>query len=190
MEHLQGCENICLSGGAAGADVEWGKAAHAAGHKVIHWGFTGHKSTAPKDQIVELSDEQLKISHAAVRDAARALDKNPPKRPGVAQLIQRNYFQVAWSTSCYAVTAIRTDIKPGGTAWATVMFAQLHPESRELYIFDQLKNRWVQWNGKDWDPIDSPPRPTGIWAGIGSRDLTEGGREAIRKLMDGASEET
>jgi hypothetical protein len=28
-----------------------------------------------------------------------------------------------------------------------------------------------------------PPRPEGVWAGIGSRDLAENGRRAIRELM-------
>ncbi|KAH8897613.1 hypothetical protein GQ53DRAFT_817904 [Thozetella sp. PMI_491] len=87
------------------------------------------------------------------------------------------------AAACYAVTVIREDVLPGGTAWATTMFAQLHPDKRTLYVFDQEKDAWFQFNGESWDQIDSPPHPSGVWAGIGSRDLKQNGRDAIRKLM-------
>lgn len=153
------------------------------GHKVIHWSFPGHQSQAPEDQLVRLDDEQLKLSDEALQNAAVALGKDPPKRPVVSRLLQRDYYQVAWSKSCYAVTVINENTVPGGTAWATTMFAQLHPDNRSLYLFDQDRDAWFQFNGETWDQIDSPPRPTGIWAGVGARELKQNGRNAIRKLM-------
>ncbi|KAI0153867.1 hypothetical protein BJ166DRAFT_533930 [Pestalotiopsis sp. NC0098] len=183
MEILKNKTNVCLSGGADGADLEWGRCAEAFGHEVIHWSFPGHKSQAVESQLVRLDDDQLKISNGALEKAALALGKTPPRRPYISRLLQRNYYQVAWSEACYAVTVIREDVLPGGTAWATTMFAQLHPENRNLYIFDQEKDAWFQWNGATWDQIDSPPQPVGIWAGIGSRDLRQNGRDAIRKLL-------
>ncbi|KAH8664508.1 hypothetical protein BX600DRAFT_437053 [Xylariales sp. PMI_506] len=189
MERLQGLADVCLSGGADGADIEWGACAESIGHAVIHWSFPGHRSQAPESQIVRLDDEQLKLGNEALNNAAVALGKHPPRRPAVARLLQRNYYQVAWSKACYAVTIIKEDTVPGGTAWATTMFAQLHPDNRDLYVFDQEQDAWFQFNGKTWDRIDSPPRPTGIWAGIGSRDLRQNGRDAIRKLMGRPSNE-
>lgn len=183
MEHLEGVTDVCLSGGADGADIEWGTCAASIGHRVIHWSFPGHGSQAPESQLVRLDDEALKLADDALRDAAAALGKNPPRRPAVARLLQRNYYQVARSEACYAVTAIRENVVPGGTAWATTMFAQLHPGSHSLYVFDQEKDAWFRFDGGTWGRIDSPPRPTGIWAGIGSRDLKPNGRDAIRKLM-------
>jgi hypothetical protein len=70
------------------------------------------------------------------------------------------------------------------------MYAQLHPDKRNLYVFDQEKDAWFEFNGETWDRVDSPPRPTGIWAGIGSRDLRPNGRAAIRKLMGCPNNET
>ena len=32
-------DDVCLSGGARGADVTWGINAKKAGHQVIHWSF-------------------------------------------------------------------------------------------------------------------------------------------------------
>jgi hypothetical protein len=189
MENLHGKPNICLSGGADGADLEWGRCATAIGHELIHWSFPGHRSQATESQIVRLNDEQLKLGNGGLVKAAEKLEKDPPKRPMVTRLLQRNYYQVAWSQQCYAVTVIDETKKPGGTAWATVMFAQLHPENRELYVFCQRKDAWFQFNGDGWDGIESPPRPSGIWAGIESRILEENGRRAIRKLMGVADEE-
>jgi hypothetical protein len=78
----------------------------------------------------------------------------------------------------------------GGTAWATTMFAQMHTGSREMYLFDQEKDGWFRWDpdsdSQGWVAMpagESPPRPRGVWAGIGSRDLRANRREAIRRLM-------
>lgn len=183
MERLHGLTDVCLSGGADGADIEWGACAASIGHTVIHWSFSGHRTHAPESQLVRLDDEELRLGKEALENAARALGKHPPRRPAVARLLQRNYYQVAWSKACYAVTVINENEIPGGTAWATTMFAQLHPGSRDLYVFDQEVDSWFGFNGETWDRIDSPPRPRGIWAGIGSRDLKKNGRDAIRKLV-------
>lgn len=193
MEYLQNIDipNVCLSGGADGADIEWGYWAASIGHKVIHWSFQGHPSKAPEDELVRLNDEELKKANHALELAAKALGKSPPRRSTVAPLLQRNYYQVAWSQACYAVTyfeetedeAQPQTIAPGGTVWAITMFIQLHPDNHNLYVFDQTRSIWLQWNGESWDIIDTPPRPTGKWAGIGARALQQNGKDAIRKLM-------
>ena len=40
-------DNICLSGGADGSDLQWAMMAGSLGHKVVHWSFQGHRSEAP-----------------------------------------------------------------------------------------------------------------------------------------------
>lgn len=183
MEYLQNMQDVCLSGGAEGADLEWGNCAASLGHEVIHWSFGNHRSQALETQIIRLDDEQLNLGIPALKNAAKALGKSPPRKPMVSRLLLRDYYQVAWSESCYAVTTIRTDVPPGGTAWATTMFTQLHPDNHNLFIFDQGRDAWFQVAGDPWTQIHSPPQPKGIWAGIGSRDLKPNGKEAIGKLM-------
>ena len=51
--------NWCLSGGADGSDLQWGMNAGKAGHSVTHWGFKGHKSSAPIEEITILPDDLL-----------------------------------------------------------------------------------------------------------------------------------
>lgn len=190
MERLKDATDICLSGGADGADIEWGTCAQSIGHKVIHWSFAGHNSQAPEDQLVRLDYEQLKLADEALGNAASTLGKYLPSRPTISSLLKRNYYQVAWSGSCYAVATIKENLVPGGTGWAITMFIQLHPDNTNLYLFDQEKDTWFQFNSKTWDRIDSPPRPAGIWAGIGSRQLEQNGRDAIRELMGCPKKET
>lgn len=186
IEKIQGLTNACLSGGADGADIEWGLHAHTINHEVIHWSFPGHRSQASEEDIVRLNDEQLGLADETIEAAAKILKKSPPSRSTVARLIKRNYYQVAWSQSCYAVTyMIDGDLSPGGTSWAIAMFRELHPGNHEIYVFDQVRESWFQFGAQVWDSIDSPPRPSGIWAGIGARELQPCGRDAIRKLMEG-----
>jgi hypothetical protein len=193
MEYIQNIKNpnICLSGGADGADLEWGKHAASIGHRVIHWSFLGHSTRASDDQRIQLNDEELMMGEVALENAARALGKSTPRRQTVTRLLRRNYYQVAWSNACYAVTFIQESDgqAPGGTVWATKMFSQLHPESRSLYVFDQNKNVWLQWNGESWDVIIRPPPPKGLWAGIGARALQQNGKDAIRELMEFATDQ-
>lgn len=181
FQHMTDC---CLSGGADGADVMWGNQARLAGHNVIHWSFAGHRSKASEVELVRLDDLQLQVADDAIKVAAVALKKHPPGKPWVKSLIQRNYYQVAWSDSCYAVTTIKDNVVQGGTAWATTMFCQLHPDNHNVFVFDQDQDSWFKYNGETWDKIATPPKPVGIWAGIGSRDLKQNGKEAIRKLME------
>ncbi len=66
--------------------------------------------------------------------------------------------------------------------WATTMFTDRFPGSAEAYVFDQDVEAWFTWNGA-WTACREVPTPWGIYAGIGSRDLKDAGRWAIRHVM-------
>ena len=177
--------NICLSGGAIGADLQWGMCAGTLGHSVIHWGFKGHKSDAPNQEIVLLTEEQLEIADEYCIKANRTLKRHyPPKSPFVRNLLRRDYYQVAWNDSVYAISTLVDGMAQGGTAWAVQMFLDSHNnEPCPCYVFCQEQCHWFEWQG-NWVPIYEPPIPSGIYAGIGSRDLLFNGKLAIRVLMN------
>jgi len=178
--------DLCLSGGAEGADLQWGMCAGLAGHKVIHWSFPNHRSHAPDIELVKLDDVQLAEADEHIKRAAKILKKHPPKQKFVKSLIQRNWYQVAWSKSVYAVAPIVDGVVQGGTAWAVYMYlTKPGLENPECYVYDQTKDAWFKWVGGDdtWCRIEQPPKPTGIWAGIGTRELSASGKQAIRSLM-------
>lgn len=175
--------NVCLSGGAAGADLKWGEVASARGDEVIHYIFRGHRSTAPEHQKIILSPSQLAEADPHLETANKTLRRRfPGSNDFVNNLLRRNYYQVVWSGSVYAISQIGKDgLVKGGTAWATTMFTDMHPYGK-CYVYDQVAKQWFQWKG-GWCPIVMPPTPVGVWAGIGSRDLLPAGERAIYELL-------
>jgi len=182
--------DICLSGGAKGSDAQWGMNAGRDGQSVIHWSFEGHKHYVAEQEVVRLTQDQLLRADEALLKASKTLKRPwPGKRSkNVSSLLRRNWYQIAWSDSVYAVSTINEkNLVDGGTGWAVQMYldrmaslAQFEPIP--LYVFDQAREQWFQWVG-GWKAINSPPKPQGIWAGIGTRDLNDAGKWAIRNLF-------
>lgn len=180
--------NICLSGGAKGADLQFGMVAGSSGHRVFHFIFDGHHSKAPENEKVVLNTDQLLVSDPFIKKANVTLGRKwPVNNPFTASLIRRNYYQVADCESVYAISTIGDDgLVAGGTSWACQMFIDRFPVGSDLpiYVFDQQDEQWFSWQTGGWEPISCPPRPCGVWAGIGSRNLNEAGKNAIRALFD------
>jgi hypothetical protein len=187
-------QDICLSGGADGSDLQWGMTAGQAGHMVVHWSFEGHRSKAPASEVVVLSNEQLDEAEAPCKQASKSLQRwFPPKSLYVRNLLRRNWFQVREAERVYAIVTLLHGIVQGGTAWATQMFIdRFNGEKCECYVYDQETEAWFQWSGPNgWVMLpDGPPKPHGVWAGIGSRDLKQCGKDAIRSLMGYQKAET
>jgi hypothetical protein len=86
----------------------------------------------------------------------------------------------------------------GGTAWGCQMFvlrrlkewgSNTIQTALPLYFFDQTAQKWYQCSvGKQqvtWIVMDQlPPRPSGIYAGIGSSELTKTSEAAILRVFE------
>ncbi len=178
-------DNMCLSGGAVGADVLWGDYASLRGDDVAHFIFRGHRSKAPAHQLVVLSEDQLELADQYLRRANRTLGRSLGKPGFVRNLLRRNWYQVQYTDRVYAVSGMDVEGVQGGTAWATQMFIDRHNGLPcECYVFDQNTGEWFVWKG-EWAHIASPPSPYGVWTGIGSRVLKPSGEKAIEVLMTG-----
>lgn len=178
-------KGICLSGGADGSDLQWGMCAGKAGHSVFHYSFANHRSNAPQEEVIVLSDSLLSEANEAVRIAGVWLGKNTPRKFPAKQLIHRNFYQVREAERVYAVTDIVDGIPQGGTAWAIGMYLFARPDltKYECYVFDQTKDQWFSYKDSAWVAIEEPPCPHGLWAGIGTRELRKNGKDAIRNLL-------
>lgn len=179
--------NMCLSGGADGADIAWGIAAEKAGHRIVHWSFIGHRSTA--NNLSVLNSTQLKVADSYLELANKSLMRKwPTSSNTVNNLLRRNFYQIYYSDSVYAISTLTQDRSllkiSGGTAWACQMYVDrwLHTDSNmdncQLYLFDQLSEKWFNWKNT-WLEINQPPVPSGVYAGIGTRDLNQAGLHAI-----------
>jgi hypothetical protein len=184
MEHYDNDTPICLSGGAEGADMYWGNAATHAGQLVIHYIFDGHRSKASKDQTVVLTNEQLLLADPSLIEANKKLKRVFPSASSfVNALLRRNFYQIRPASSLYAVSTIKDGIVEGGTSWAVAMFInKFGGGACPAYVFDQNDDHWYVWSG-EWVRTNEVPTPTDIWAGIGSRKLTNGGKAAIDGLF-------
>lgn len=192
MINLDDHTNWCLSGGAIGADLLWGKVAGLKGHGVVHFSFKRHRTGAPRHEIVELSAQQLQEADHYCRNAGNYICRHfPPNSNFVANLLRRNWYQVRDADACYAISSIKDGMVQGGTGWATAMFILKHNMVKcPVYVFDQDVSHWFQWTGAAWEPIYEPPPPQGVWAGIGTRKLNWVGSLAIKVLMDYAPTST
>jgi hypothetical protein len=177
---------LCVSGAARGADALWGERATRSGHAVVHWSFEGHRRHVPERDVVILSDERLESAEPFLESAAAALGRPwPPATMHAQQLLRRNYFQILWSDAIYTIADrdARGGIK-GGTAWAVQMFiARFEGRPCRAFLFDQTAGLWNSWEGDGWAPIVRPPLPAGIWAGIGTRNLSPAGAAAVGQLL-------
>jgi len=177
--------NICLSGGADGADLMWGMCSGTAGHSVLHFSFAGHRSAVPPSEIVVLSDELLREADPYLIKANKTMHRRfPSQSPHVNNLLRRNWYQVRDAESCYAVSTIKDGIVQGGTSWAISLFQDRFDRGPcPAYVYCQEQGYWFEWTG-EWTRIYEPPTPAGVWAGIGSRALNPGGKLAIRVLLN------
>ncbi len=176
-------DNVCISGGAKGADAAFGIAASRAGDGVIHMIFQGHHSRCPGDQLLSLTTEQLAVADEHLEKANLTLKRRwPVAHPFVANLLRRNYYQVVWSQSLYAISKFdRYGMVSGGTAWAVQMMIDINSLGN-IFVFDQEEGQWYQWKSTRWMPVLPPARPQGIYAGVGSRELNSAGEAAILAL--------
>jgi len=176
-------ENICFSGGAAGADLAWGAAAAQRGDAVIHFSFTGHRTAAPRDTRRVLSAAELRAADPHLARAAAALSRPwPPENHYARALLRRDWYQVKDSARLYAVASFRRDGQiAGGTAWTVAMFMG-RADLDNAFLFDQEAERWLVWRD-EWVPIAQPPVPSGRWTGIGTRALNAAGAAAIAALL-------
>jgi len=182
-------QTVLASGGALGADSAFGRCAAAAGHTVVHWSFHGHKrcESVPRAHAVNVPDELLtKWTLPLVRLAAPSLGKSAPSKPHVRQLLTRNGLQVVWAEAVYVATWMDTKSPSqhqvgGGTGWAVQMYfdiCRLANRTPRVHWYEVNSRQWLDWDSErsQWrtlPPGSLPPKPSGIYAGIGNcRDLT------------------
>ena len=161
-------DDVCLSGGAIGADVTWGNNALKAGHQVVHWSFEGHKSHDLEHTII-LDGDELEEANEYLREANQTLKRrlNFDKKH-IINLLRRNWYQVKYADSVYIVGSLNekaniydpnkahdqkyhliNDRKDrlgvnGGTAWACQMYLDRYRREKGemkffMFIFDQIK---------------------------------------------------
>lgn len=160
------------SGGAIGSDSAWdeiGKEFGMVNNKHYYYG-----TRTPKGNTL-LTNKEFQEGKEMVLIANKTLHRKPEV---YMNLLARNWMQVKNSDAIYAIGTITNNIVDGGTGWAVQMAIDA---GKPVFIFDQNENWWFVWNGITFIPTNIPIL-TQNFAGIGTRNITEVGKQAIRDV--------
>ncbi len=164
------------SGGALGSDTEgWDNIGKEFGmeNNKHYW----HGVKTPGGDI-ELTSEQLEEGWKHVLKANESLHRRPEK---YKSLLSRNWQQVANSEEIFAISSLANEkTVDGGTGWAVQMAIDA---KKPVHVFDQERNQWFKYSYENskFEPSDTPIL-TKDFAGIGTRELKENGKQAIKDV--------
>lgn len=177
-EALGSLQNAFFSGGALGADRHFTLYALEHGFECVNLSFKGHEHSVPEHTVLEVPSHILNDKSVLnmLNTANRKLSRRVPKPGGyVYNLLARNRYQVYNIDRLYCISTFASPTQvTGGTAWAVQMYID-SVENPEIYVYDQATKLVYQYcnDTKMFVQQLSIPKPSGNWAGIGSRSATE-----------------
>jgi hypothetical protein len=177
-------EAILFSGGAPGAEAEFGACAERHGVEEVNFTFDGHKIARMRGVRV-LNHEELQNGDVSLEYVSRLMHRRYTDAPTIRKVLQTLWYQVNNGQEIYVVGTILEDgTVRGGTGWGAE-FAKLC--NKPLHVFDQEKDRWFTWAGTEWQPrtvTDGPVIAHIHFTGTGTRTLQANGQRAVAELFE------
>ena len=174
---------ILFSGGAQGAEAEFGACAERHGVEEVNFTFDGHRIARHRGVRV-LNHEELQNGDVSLEYVSRLMHRRFTDSPTIRKVLQTLWYQVNNGQEIYVVGTILDDgTVRGGTGWGAE-FAKLC--NKLLFVFDQDKDSWFRWNGSTWEArgrADAPVITHAHFTGTGTRTLRENSRKAIETLF-------
>lgn len=163
------------SGGAKGADTAWDSIGR-------RFGVTKHRHYQ-KDKTplgnTTITPEQFQEGLIKAKKAAMTLGRNWSNKPYIQGLLSRNWQQVKNADAVFAIAEkLDGDFVSGGTGYAVAM---ARAEGKPVFVFDQSQGAWFKASEKGWEQSPTPTL-TPNFAGIGTRQLSTEGRQAIEDV--------
>ena len=167
------------SGGHKGTEAEFGKLAEAWHMNEVNLSFDGHAAERTRGVRV-LTAEELQKGDVSMEIVSKRMKRNYAQTDKIRKVIQSIFHMVNSGYHVIAVGWIQPDgTVKGGTGWG-VELAKLF--NRPLSVYDQERNGWFSWENNQW--VESTPVITSdTFAGTGTRNLTDDGRQALRDLF-------
>jgi hypothetical protein len=174
---------ILFSGGANGAEAEFGANAECFGIEEVNFTFEGHKIVRQRG-LRFLTHEELKNGDFSLEYVSRLLNRRYTESRSIRKILQSIWYQINNGQEIYVVGEILPDrTVKGGTGWGAE-FAKLC--NKPLWVFDQKQDGWYRWDQADWVACGSGEQPVirhSHFTGTGTRYLEENGRNAIKELF-------
>lgn len=185
---------ICHSGGAAGSDTIWETESSKYGTITKAYSYKTDYHESPNK--VEISEEDYQEGIEKVNKANHTLNRYGIHK--YMNLLARDWLQIKHSQQVFAIGNIvapgkkgakgyysksKYEVVDGGTGYGVQMGID---HGKEVFVFDMVRNDWYHWSSATMSyvrcktyPIISKPN----FAGIGSRDVSDEGVEAIKEVL-------
>lgn len=178
------------SGGAIGSDTEWGNVANEYSlGKIVHY---------RPESLYALNAQQLQEVETAYTAATNRLGRKLlDANSYTGKLVRRDYLQVKSADGVFAIGRIyrpgeknskgyvvRSTIPSvdGGTGYAVQMAIDMH---KPVHVYEQMYKQWYMFDYNENTFIaEGTPVLTTNFAGIGTRQLSEDGKQAIRDVFE------
>jgi len=175
---------ILFSGGAAGAEAEFGACAERHAIEEVNFTFEGHKLARHRGVRV-LNHEELQAGDVSLEYVSRLMHRRYADAPTIRKILQTIWYQVNNGQEIYVIGTVLDDgTVQGGTGWGAE-FAKLC--NKPLCVFDQGQDAWFRWTGDDWQQArnadDEPVITHPHFTGTGTRTIKENGKAAIEALF-------
>ena len=185
-----------FSGAADGSDKEWAAVGKKKG--IGKWTdyVVGHMDKLTPEQKTEVEN--------AYNKAANDLGRPPiASNTYAGKLVRRDYLQAKAADALFAIGNIvkpgdtnkkgykvksKTESVDGGTGYSVQMAINL---GKEVHVFDQNQKQWYKWNGdlSKFLPEETPIL-TRKFAGVGTREITDAGKQAIKEIYQKTQQNT
>ena len=172
-------ECTLFSGGAQGAEAEFGTQAEKVGMEEINFTFEGHQ-VARQRGLRHLTHEELLHGDVSLSYVSKLMHRSYTQGPLLKKVLQSIWHQINNAEEVFVVGKILEDgTVKGGTGWGAE-FAKLC--NKPLHVFDQDQKQWHWWNGDKWEKGNPRIQKKKI-AGTGTRFLNDAGKQAIADLF-------
>lgn len=169
-----------FSGGAQGAEAEFGKLAEKVGVEEVNFSFEGHKIERTRG-LRMLTTEELMRKDVSLTYVSKLLDRNFSNAPQIRKVLRTIMYQIEAGLEVFVIGNILDNgTVNGGTGWGAE-FAKIC--NKPLFVFDQVKNGWFTWTEGKWLAVQAPVITKAHFTGTGTRFLEDNGRQAIADLF-------
>lgn len=176
---------ILFSGGAQGAEAEFGACAERFGIEEVNFSFDGHKPLRTRGLRI-LNHEELYTGEVSLAYVSRLMNRRYPDTPTFRKILQSIWYQINHGQEIYVIGTIQPDqTVRGGTGWGAE-FAKLC--NKPLFVFDQERGSWFAWHGDASKWVERSGREEPVIAhvhftGTGTRTVNAAAQKAIDGLF-------
>lgn len=169
-----------FSGGAQGAEAEFGRQAERYGVAEVNFTFEGHRIDRTRG-IRVLTSEELEKKDVSLTYVSKLLGRKFSNGPQIRMVLRTIMHQIDAGLEIFVVGTILEDgTVTGGTGWGAE-FAKIC--NKPLHVFCQEKQAWFSWKHGAWEAGGEPVITQTHFTGTGTRFPSEAGLAAIDGLF-------